>query len=131
MGEPDLIFYDAQCGLCQRSVRFLLARDDGSRFRFAPLGGATYSERLGDARAPETLVVLAGDQVLARSEAVLRILRRLSGFWMLPAALGAALPRPWRDGLYDLWARNRYAWFPPHPDACPALPPAWRGRFLP
>lgn len=131
MGGPDLIFYDAQCGLCQRSVRFLLARDDGSRYRFAPLGGATFKERAGTDRVPDSMAVLAGDRLLVRSDAVLRILRRLSGTWALLAALGAGLPRPWRDRLYDLVARTRHQWFRRKPEACPALPPSWRERFLP
>ena len=37
---PDQVFYDGHCGLCHRTVLFLLTRDrDGALFRFGPLFG--------------------------------------------------------------------------------------------
>ena len=42
--SPELVFYDGDCGLCHRTVRFLLARDpEGSLFLFAPLFGETFN----------------------------------------------------------------------------------------
>jgi predicted DCC family thiol-disulfide oxidoreductase YuxK len=130
MAEPDLVFYDGSCGLCQRGIRFILARDPGARFRFAPLGGATFARRAAAAPA-ETMLVLAGDRLLARSEAVLHILRRLGGGWALLANLAAPVPRPWRDACYDLVARTRHHWFSQTKNECYIFTQAWRDRFLP
>ena len=132
MGEPDLLFFDSQCGLCQRSVRFVLARDHRARFRFAPLSGATFAQRVAaSAPLPDSMAILAGDRLLLRSDAVMHLLRRLGGPWALLAALAAPVPRAWRDGLYDLVARTRHRWFRPGPDTCPVPPEALRDRFLP
>jgi predicted DCC family thiol-disulfide oxidoreductase YuxK len=134
VGGPDVVFYDAQCGLCQWSVRFLLARDDGSRFRFAPLGGATFAQSVPEAEAqllPDSMAILAGNRLLVRSDAVLHLLRRLGGGWALLAAGSAPVPRSWRDGLYAFIANNRHRVFRPGQDACPVMPLAWRERFLP
>jgi predicted DCC family thiol-disulfide oxidoreductase YuxK len=132
MGEPDLLFYDGQCGLCQRSVRFVLARDHRARFRFAPLGGATFAQRVtGAGPLPDSMAILTGDRLLLRSDAVLHILRRLGGAWAVLAAVAAAVPRTWRDGLYDLIARNRHRWFRQGPESCPIPPRAGLDPFLP
>jgi len=130
MAEPDLVFYDGPCGLCQRGIRFILARDRGARFRFAPLGGATFARRAAAAPA-ETMLVLTEDRLLARSEAVLHILRRLGGGWALLAALAAPVPRTWRDACYDLVARTRHRWFRKERDECYITIPAHQDRFLP
>jgi len=130
MAEPDLVFYDGPCGLCQRGVRFILARDREARFRFAPLGGATFARRAAAAPA-ETMLVLAGDRLLARSEAVLHILRRLGGAWALLATLAALVPRPWRDACYDLVARSRHRWFRKSINKCYIIIQDRQDRFLP
>lgn len=134
---PDLVLYDGGCGLCHRSVAFLARRDrDGSRFRFAPLGGATAAARLADTAAAGlpagTVVVLTADgRTLLRSDAALHALRRLGGVWRALAAASRAVPRPLRDAVYRLVARLRRRLFPPPEGACPRLPAGFAQRFLP
>jgi len=69
--------------------------------------------------------------LLARSEAMLHILRRLGGGWRFSAGLLAAIPRPVRDAVYDFIARIRYRIFGRHDDMCPVTPPELRARFDP
>jgi predicted DCC family thiol-disulfide oxidoreductase YuxK len=130
MGEPDLVFFDGPCGLCQRGIRFILARDRCAWFRFAPLGGATFTQRVATA-LPDSMAVLTGKRILTRSDAVLHILRRLGGIWALLAAAAAPVPRPWRDACYDAVARARHRWFAQGLNECIIIPEAWRDRFLP
>jgi predicted DCC family thiol-disulfide oxidoreductase YuxK len=135
---PDWVFYDGDCGLCHRAVRFLVAEDrDGDRFRFAPLGGGEAARRLGGldaARAlPDSIVILVGetpDRLLVRSGAVLRALDRLGGLWRVVAIAGRLVPRPLADALYDAVARVRKRLFAAPKAACPLIPPALRGRFI-
>jgi predicted DCC family thiol-disulfide oxidoreductase YuxK/protein-S-isoprenylcysteine O-methyltransferase Ste14 len=42
--ERPIIFFDGNCGLCQRSVRTVIQLDAGETFRFAPLGGKTHKK---------------------------------------------------------------------------------------
>jgi predicted DCC family thiol-disulfide oxidoreductase YuxK len=125
------VFYDGECGLCSRVVAFLWKRDARGYFRFAPLGGAT-AARLLDAsdRNGETVLLLDGAGLHRKSEAALRALRSLGGFWSLAGA-GLWLPRFLRDGAYDFIARRRRRWFG-SAESCP-LPGSRTGdpRLLP
>jgi predicted DCC family thiol-disulfide oxidoreductase YuxK len=139
MGEPappELLFYDGGCGLCHRAVLFVLRFDpQGRQFRFAPLGGPTFQEKLQGVDAqglPDSIVVLTNaGAVLTRSSAMLHILRRLGGIWAPLGAMLRLVPRGLRDGAYDFVARVRHRLFARPKDACPLLPPALRARFLP
>lgn len=133
--EPDLVFYDGECGLCHGTVRFLLARDrDGSRFRFAPLQGPTFASVIPDdlrRSLPDSFVLRAADGgVFVRSAAASRALRRLPAPWSIAGRLLAALPRSIADRLYDRIARSRKAIAAKPEGRCPIVAPALRGRFL-
>jgi predicted DCC family thiol-disulfide oxidoreductase YuxK len=128
----DLVFYDGSCALCHRTVRFILRRDRAAAFRFAPLDGETFRARLGNcADMPDSLVLLTSSgAVLTRSDAVIHVLRRLGGIWRAAARFARLLPRPLRNGLYDVIARTRYRIFGREPKACPLVAPDLASRFL-
>ena len=69
-----------------------------------------------------------GERVEVRAAAVMRAAKYLGGPWRL-AALGAAVPRPLRDAVYDLIARHRHRLFG-DPAQCYLPPAAVRARFL-
>ena len=131
----DIVFYDGSCGLCHRTIRFVLAEDEpAERFHFAPLGEAAFLERV-DPRAratlPDSIVLQRADGLLlARATAVLRIGRRLGGLWRLLAEAASIVPAPARDAAYDAVARVRRRLFARPETACPVLPPKLRRRFL-
>ena len=131
----DTIFYDGQCGLCHRAVRFLLAWDqDGERFRFASLGSQAFQAAFSEQERqefPDSLIVLTGDgAVLTRSAATVHLLRRLGGLWRVLGTLLSWVPASARDALYDMIARLRYRLFASPAETCPLLPPELRARFL-
>jgi predicted DCC family thiol-disulfide oxidoreductase YuxK len=136
--EPAWILYDGVCGLCDRSVRWLLARDLRGAFRFAPLQGATAARvRSRHPALPpidETMVLVESpeseaERVRVRSDAALAILARLGGGWQLLAALGRLVPPPLRDAVYRFVARRRKRWFG-ELTACKVPAAAERERFL-
>jgi predicted DCC family thiol-disulfide oxidoreductase YuxK len=134
-GAPETLFYDGTCGLCHRTVRFVIAEDPGGlSFRFAPLqGGLLRSTLRDDQRAglPDSLVVLTGDgRVLTRSRAVRHILSRLGGLWSVLAAMAGVIPAPLGDAAYDVVAGVRHRLFARPPEACPILPVRLRSRFV-
>ncbi|HLN11178.1 MAG TPA: DCC1-like thiol-disulfide oxidoreductase family protein [Xanthobacteraceae bacterium] len=109
----DLIVYDGVCMLCARSIRFIARHDRSVNFRFVPLQspyGRQLAERAGVSISnPETFVAILDGVAAFRSEAALGVLSRLPGFaW---TSVLRAVPRPLRDGIYDLIARHRYRWF--------------------
>lgn len=134
---PRVVLYDGVCGLCDQFVQFVLRRDAGDRFRFAPLQGPTAAAVLRrHGGSPETLDTIylvtdlggPGERLAARSTAVLEVLRGLGGGWAL-AGLLLAVPRVVRDAVYRAVARRRLRWFG-RLDACPVPRPEWRRRFL-
>lgn len=130
----DTVFYDGGCALCHRSVRFLVARDrDGSRFRFAPIGGARFRAELSVAEReglPDAIAVRTADgRLLVRSTASIRLAERLGGVHAVLARLFGLLPERLRDALYDAVARSRYRVFGRVGEACPVISPRLMERF--
>jgi predicted DCC family thiol-disulfide oxidoreductase YuxK len=134
--QPEILFYDGHCGLCHRTVKFVVKRDRaGNAFRFAPLQGETFQRLVPPERRaglPDSIVVRREDGVLlARSNAFIHILSRLGGGWGALAAILRVIPRPVRDAVYDLVARIRYGVFGRRDDLCPIVPADLRARFDP
>jgi predicted DCC family thiol-disulfide oxidoreductase YuxK len=134
--KTETLFYDGHCALCHGTVKFVIKRDrTGTAFRFAPLEGETFQASVPAAQRtglPDSVVILAADgSLLARSDAVVRILKRLGGGWKVVGSLLAAVPRGLRDAVYDLIARVRYRVFGKREDLCPIVPPEMRKRFDP
>ena len=153
--EGPIIFFDGVCALCNAFVDFMISRDTRARFRFAPLQGETYAERVvkaglegpatsasasrsasapfdtsgGDGDWMRSLVLADADGLHRKSDAALRVVQGLGGVWTMVGAL-RVVPRFMRDMAYDFLARNRYRWFGKR-DACRMPSPAERERFLP
>lgn len=128
---PLTLFYDGECGLCQRTVRFVLSEDREHRFRFAPLGGERFAAEVGDAEVPDSVVVRTEDgRLLTRSAAVLRVLAELGGVWRALGGIASVVPERLRDALYDFVARIRPRGRAPEALACPLMPAHLRARFL-
>lgn len=127
-----IIYFDGFCGLCDRFVQFVLRRDRAARYRFAPLQGSTAGERVPpslDPRTSQTVILEDAGRFRVRSDAALAILSGLGGPWRL-AGLLRVIPRPLRDAIYDLVARNRERWFGRRAE-CRVPQPDERDRFLP
>jgi len=134
-GPPQTLFYDGECGLCHRAVRFFLAEDpEGEALRYAPLSSPAFTERVPAAireALPDSLVMVTDAQDLhVRSQAVLLSLDRLGGGWRIAAWTMRLFPAVLRDSVYDLVAAHRRRLFEVPVEACPLVPPNLRGRFI-
>ena len=110
--HQPVLYYDGVCNLCSRSVQFILRNDKKELFRFAPLQSEKGREAilLFPGSPPDSLILFYKGRYFIRSEAALRILKLLGGFWSLLFGF-IIIPRFLRDAVYDLIARNRYKWF--------------------
>ena len=128
----SVILFDGVCNLCNGAVQFVIKRDRSARFRFAALQSAAAAPLLAAAGSrqplPDSIVLVEDGRVWTRSTAALRIARGLTFPWSAAYAL-IAVPRPLRDWVYDLVAKNRYGWFGRR-DSCMVPTPALRARFL-
>jgi predicted DCC family thiol-disulfide oxidoreductase YuxK len=132
---PYLLFYDGHCGLCHRAVKFVLASDAKGLFRFAPLQGETFGQKVPEnvrETLPDSLVLLTPDGRLhVKSDGTVEMLKVLGGSWAFLGLLLKLVPRPLRDFGYDIVARVRHRLFARPSDACPVVPAELRSRFLP
>jgi predicted DCC family thiol-disulfide oxidoreductase YuxK len=127
-----VVLFDGVCNLCNGIVRFVIRRDPRAHFQFAPLTSEAAARALASASftgpLPDTVVLIDEGRVFMRSDAALRIARKLGFPW--PLAYGLVIvPRGLRDWLYDVVARHRYRWFGRR-DTCMVPTPAVRARFL-
>jgi predicted DCC family thiol-disulfide oxidoreductase YuxK len=111
--DDDVILYDGVCVFCSRWARFVAVRDVERRFRFTAIQSG-YGTRLArafgiDPDDPDTNAVVHGGEVFFKSDAALTVLSHLPG-WRGVRVL-RLVPKPFRDALYNLVARNRYRVF--------------------
>ena len=136
MAHPrPTILFDGVCNLCNSAVQWVIERDKKGRFDFASLQSDAARRELGKVMGaeeidalPDSIVLVDSDGVHTRSAAVLRIARELGSPYAL-LGLGVVVPRPIRDAVYDLIARNRYRWFGRR-DTCMRPTPDIAARFL-
>ncbi|MBU6281842.1 DUF393 domain-containing protein [bacterium] len=134
-GHP-VVFFDGECVLCHRGVRFLAARDARARLRFAPLDGEvarrTLPPSLRDAGPEGTVVLLEPDgRTSVRAEAVLRALAATGGAWSVAGALARSRALlALLDVGYRALARRRTRWFG-RTTECPLPDPSMQARLLP
>jgi len=130
-----VLLYDGLCGFCNGTVRFILDRDTGGTMRFATLQGDYAKSVFADRPAMDgidSLVLIetdeAGEHILIRSDAALRIAHYLGGPWRL-FGVSRIVPHRLRDLAYSTFARFRYRLFGRY-DTCPLPPPEVRQRFI-
>lgn len=151
--RPDLRgkhiwFFDGECAVCDRGVRWLAARDRQDVLRIAPLQGefarCELTERgvdhqelaagAADGRAYRTFYLIADyctprERLLMRSRGAAYLLSRLGGGWGLLGRLALLIPAALLDPLYRWLSRNRYRWFGKK-DACQLPSPEQRARLI-
>lgn len=129
---PDIVVFDGVCNLCTRSVQFIVRHEAAPLLRFAPLqspAGARLLQTFGfSPEDAKTFVLIANGRPYVKSDAAIRIAKRLRGAWKL-VGLVRVIPPPVRNWIYDVVARNRYRWFG-RTDACMVPTPELQARFL-
>ncbi|RYG21021.1 DUF393 domain-containing protein [bacterium] len=130
--EGPVVFYDGDCGLCDRSVKALIRLDKGHKLRYATLQGETAARLMGEPQGPAegwAIKLLDVEGLHDGSTAALRAAAHAGGIGKIGAAL-LIVPKFIRDVVYRWVARNRYRWFG-KTDACMLPSATLRQRFLP
>lgn len=131
--SETIIVFDTDCVLCSGVTRFVLEheRDDRSRFvsAWSPEGAALARQYgLDPVDLDRTYLVISEGLALTHSSAGIAVAERLKMPWRL-LTLFRFVPRPLRDAVYTIVARNRYRWFGQRA-ACFAPPAGARHRFV-
>ena len=131
--DNPVIYYDCECGLCSKTVQFVLNRDKSARIRFCALQSDVAKQRLRGLLPldpmPDTVVLQMPGRLYLRSSAALRIGILLGFPYSILCAPLLAVPPVIRDAVYRLIARNRLKFFGKS-GACMLLTPELKTRFL-
>lgn len=134
--SKHLIFYDGNCGLCDKVVQLVLKIDTQEIFLFAPLQGKTAAKMLQalpqEVREADSVILIEqfrGEKpaILIFGKAAFRILWLIGGWWT-PLGWISFLPSVLYDWGYRLIARNRHLIF--RQDICVIPSTENRSRFL-
>lgn len=127
-----LVLFDGVCNLCNGAVQFIIKRDPSGKFLFASLQSDFASAQLqkfgSNPGSLHSIIVIEGDKMQERSDAILTIASHLTGIWKMFVVF-KLLPRFIRDGLYDLVAKYRYRVFG-RQDSCMIPTPELKARFI-
>jgi predicted DCC family thiol-disulfide oxidoreductase YuxK len=110
----NIVLFDGICNLCNASVRFISKHDKNSNIQFASLQSEKAKELLKNSAFNNenlnSIVFIADQKIFLKSDAAIEIAKLLNGF---PHYLKYVqfIPRPVRDFVYDLIAKNRYRLF--------------------
>jgi len=127
MRENELIlFYDGECGVCNRLVRWILDRDKTHQFRFAPLQGDTAKQLIPFRVNLDTVVLAERGAFHIKSGAILRAMGHLPLPWPVLSVF-RLVPRFIRDWCYDTFAKRRHQFVN---SQCRLLTPEERPLFL-
>jgi len=109
-----LMVYDGYCHLCSGWAQFMSRHPIEPPFTHLTMqseaGRALLLGHGIDPDDPATFLVVDAQQVLMDSDAAIHVVTTLGGAWRA-LGLARAIPKPWRDALYRVLARNRYRWF--------------------
>lgn len=112
--EAPVLLFDGVCHLCNGAVDFVLRHEQEHSFRFAPLQSEAARRLFARYSLPadsmDTLIVVEHGCVYQKSDAVIRVARRLRLPWRAVQWIKWT-PVALRDFAYDLLARYRYTFF--------------------
>jgi len=113
-----IVLIDGDCALCVGLVEWLAQRIPPEKLTpetivFVPGESDWGKELLSQAEVVgfDSVVVVKNGQALQEGDAVLALAEVLPRRWRVVATIGGLVPRPWRNALYRLVAKNRISWF--------------------
>lgn len=130
--EHPIVLVDGVCHFCQGVTKWIIKRDPKGRYHFASLQSDVAKRLLEQGRLPvdrmDTFVLIEDGKYYTRSTAALKLAKGLK--FPYPLLYGfVIIPRPLRDAVYGVIARNRYRWFGKD-ETCMLPSPDIKDRFL-
>lgn len=112
--NQNTLIYDSNCNLCMRIIRFLKWYERKPSMTFVS-NNSEIARDLAKAYGLEldslkSVILNCNGRVYSKSTAALKAANYLRGGWQL-LSLFLLFPRPVRDCVYEVIARNRYRWF--------------------
>lgn len=126
------MIYDGECGFCNRSVLFLLKRDQCRSLKFSASASRFSQSELAKhgiiTETLDTLVFIENGEAYLYSDAGLRIAKHLKRPWSFFRHF-LVIPKRVRDPLYKFIARNRHR-ISGSSISCPIPDKSTRAQFI-
>lgn len=125
-----IVLFDGSCGLCNKSVRFILKHEKNKELYFSALQSEIGKQLLKqfNLQNADSIVFIKDQKAFIKSSGALQLTKYLKGLWPLLFAF-YIVPKFIRNGVYDYIARNRIKWFGTA-DYCEMMTPELKNRFL-
>lgn len=128
----NLVLFDGVCNLCNQAVDFIIRKDKNDDFKVGALQDPMVKDILKTYSINEnyldSLVLIEGDHIFYKSEAALKIARKLGRGWQI-FYICILLPVSVRDRIYDWIGKNRYKWFGKK-ETCRLPSPEEKAKFI-
>ena len=108
-----VLFFDGDCGFCNKSVRRVYQIDQQGTIEFAPLQGLLAGKlglgKYADKDGGSMVILRESDgEMFTKGDAWIALGGALGGIWAALASAFSLFPKHVRDWAYDLVAKNRY-----------------------
>ncbi len=130
MNKP-IIFYNKECGFCNRTVTWILKEDTEAKLMFCSLASETAQPILshyGVTITHDTVYYLEEERVYSKSTAWSKIMKTLYPSKTILINLVCLIPRAARDLGYNWIAKHRKSFFPNNDYGL--MKAEWKERFL-
>lgn len=109
-----IIFFDGECMLCNHAVKFIMNKNKNDLY-FSELQ-SSYAEKMLlkhniVAQNSDTIYFYKNGQLYNRSTAALKIIAEINLYYKITSSIFMLVPRPLRNWVYHLIAKNRYRIF--------------------
>ncbi len=111
--EKPILLFDGDCKFCNFWVALIQRQKVKHKFNYYPLNspeGEKLLEKYQVEKAVDSVLVIDNKKVFYKSNAAFRVAKTLGGFWNLTLILWL-IPKPIRNWLYDIIAKNRNKFF--------------------
>ncbi len=130
--DHHIILFDGVCNYCNSMVNFVLLQDKKKKFLFAPLQSVAAQKLLEEYHLPksdfDSFVFIDDGKTYLSSSAALKVMGKLPWYWQWTQVFWI-IPKPLRNWVYSIIAKNRYKWFGKK-EVCMVPTPEVRSRFL-
>lgn len=105
-----IIFYDGECGLCNRSVQFVLKHERSPVISFSALQSNFAKDFFDNHQLPSpdlsTFYFYKNNQLYKKSTAAFKVISYLRWYWQ-PLRIFSLLPVKFTDSVYNFVAKRR------------------------
>lgn len=108
-----IVFFDGHCGLCNKSVDFLMNHDTTRKFKYSPLQSELFRTLKNKdlSENVDSLYVYDGKDFYIKTRGWMILAKELGGVWKALALIANILPDKILDFFYDQIAKHRYKIF--------------------